>query len=286
MELINNKTIFMDSIKQVKIVLLALLISNIGFAQTFTMGKKCRASLELAQEALAEEQYNEALNYYNAFDDKCNTKDAKEIGAYGKAEALNGLGRYEEAIVEADKALEVTKSTSINAYFQKAVAYSKLGKLTEAKDALDKVIQLTETNENVKERASNYALMAAFYERKMNDQKQAQDYLDKAKELDPSNIDYLIQEGGMYSTAGNFDKALVSYNAAVELDDNSKDLYVARSNARIKHLNAKYGTEKTQDLRGKMTSQEKKDLCSDLNKASELGYKNMNRDMFKALICK
>lgn len=276
----------MKSISKLNLLLFALLMSVGSYAQTFTMGKKCRASLEVAQTSLANEQFNEALEQYNAFTEKCKTKDAKEIGAYQKAEALNGLGRYDEAIVEADKALEVTKGSSINAYFQKAVAYTNLDQLDDAKHNLQQVIAFTEKNENVKERASNYSLMAAYYERKVNDIPQAQSYLDKAKEFDPTNIDYLIQEGGMYSTAGQYDRAFESYDAAVALDENSKDLYIARTNARMKHLESKYGTGKAQDLRSKMTQQEKDDVCSEISKAKALGYKDMNREMFAALICK
>lgn len=262
------------------------LLSTNSFSQTFTMGKKCRASLEVAQNALTNAQYNQALSNFDTFSSKCKTKDAKEIGAYGKAEALNNLERYDEAIIEADKALEVTKNTSLNGYFQKAVALNKLGRDDESKIALEQILKLTENNENTTERASNYALMAAFYERKMDDIKSAQEYLDKAKSLDSNNIDYLIQEGGMYASQGNYERAFKSYNSAVNLNSNSKDLYIARSNTRIKQMNDKYGSTKAQDLRNKMSEQEKTNLCDDLTKAIELGYEDMSKEMFKALICK
>ncbi len=266
------------------LVFFTLLLSGNVFSQTFTMGKKCRASLEVAQSALA--QYNEALSYFDTFRSKCKTKDAKEVGAYGKAEALNKLERYNEAIVEADKALDISKNTSLNGYFQKATALSKLGRDNESKIALEQILKLTENNENVTQRASNYALMAAFYERKMNDINSAQKYLDKAKSLDANNIDYIIQEGGMYASQGNYERAFKSYDSAVNLDGNSKDLYIARSNARIKQLDSKYGTTKAQDLRNKMTNLEKTNLCAELTKAIELGYKDMRKELFKALICK
>jgi hypothetical protein len=47
----------------------------------------------------------------------------------------------------------------------------------------------------------------------------------------------------------------------------------------------KYGTKKAQELRMKMSSEEKTMLCTDLNKAKSLGYKDMNRELFMALIC-
>jgi hypothetical protein len=52
---------------------------------------------------------------------------------------------------------------------------------------------LTENNENVAERASNYALMSALYERQIGDST-AQGHLNEAKKLDPNNVDYSVQE--------------------------------------------------------------------------------------------
>ena len=57
-------------------VVLFLISTNV-FSQTFTMGKKCRISLETAQKALADESYSDALTYYNNFTENCKTKDAK-----------------------------------------------------------------------------------------------------------------------------------------------------------------------------------------------------------------
>lgn len=268
-------------------LLIALFLTSTSiFSQTFTMGKKCRTSLDIAQKALADKAYEDALNYYDAFSSKCKTKDAKEIAGYQKAEVLNNLGRYNEAIIEADKALKISKNKSINAYFQKAIALDKLGKSNEAKEALQQVITLTEKNENVKERASNYALMAAFYDRRMDDTTMAQENLTKAKELDPSNIKYVIQEGDMYVSRGNYDKGFECYDEALKINKNSKELYMARSDARFNMLSKKYGTSKAQELRQKITSTEKTLLCADLSKAIELGYKDLNKEMLKALICK
>jgi len=184
----------MKSLTPSVFVFAILLITTNAFSQTFTMGKKCRASLDIAQNALINKQYNEALASFNSFSSDCKTKDAKEVSACGKAEALNGLEQYEEAIVEADKALKITKERSLNGHFQKGVALNKLGKIEESKTELDQVLKLTENNENLAERASNYALMSALYERQMGDISAAQDYLNEAKKLDPNNVDYSIQE--------------------------------------------------------------------------------------------
>ena len=258
---------------------------NVIYAQTFTMGKKCRASLETAETTLNSQMYDQALEEYSNFSSKCRTKDAKEAAAVGRAEANNGLNNFPEAIIQADIALKVTKGKSLNGHFQKAIAQNKMGDIEGSKNSLNRVIELSENNENIKDRAENYALMAALYERQLSEIDSAQAYLSKAKKLDPNNVNFLIQEGTMYSTLDDFTKAFDSYDQAKNMNPENLELALARSNTRLRMMENKYGTRKAQDLRAKMTSDETALLCGDLQKAKSLGYKDMNRDMFIALVC-
>lgn len=254
-------------------------------SQTFTMGKKCRASLEAAQTSLTDQEFETALNAFTEFSSECKTKDAKEAGAAGRAEALNGLGRYPEAIEEADLALKVTKNRSLMGHFQKAIAQSNLGDIEASKKSFQQVLNLTEKNENIAARASNYSIMAALYDRQLQQTDSAQYYLEKAKALDPGNIDYVIQEGSMYAGHKKYTKAFDSYDAAALINPNSQMLYEERANTRLKMMSEKYGTSKAQELRTKMSQSEKTALCEDLNKALSLGLQDMNKDMFAALVC-
>jgi len=261
------------------------IMCSLSFSQTFTMGKKCRASLETAQSALHSQMYSEALELFGTFSSKCKTKDAKEATAVGKAEALNGLEQYSEAITEADKALDITKGKSLNGHFQKAIALNKSGDLEGSKASLEQVIALTENNQNISQRASNYGLLAALYERQLNDISSAQEFLNKAKQLDPNNINILIQEGTMYSTIKDFNRAFLSYDTAKGIDPSNVELATARVNSRLRMLETKYGTKKAQELRNKMTADEKVLVCEDLNTSKSLGLNDMNKDLFLALIC-
>lgn len=255
------------------------------YAQTFTMGKKCKEALAGAQAALSGKSYQDALSLFQAFADDCKTKDAKELAAVGMAEAYNGLGMYDEAIAQADAALDVTKDASLNAHFQKGVALNAKGDVTGSQQELAKVMELTENNQNTAQRASNYALMAALYDRQMGQMDSALVYLDKAKELDPGNVKYTLQEGDMYLVHGDYKSAYARYDEAVQMDPTSMDPYVSKANAGLYEMEKKYGTSKAQDLRDKMTDAEKTAICGDLAKAMELGYKDMNKEMFKALVC-
>jgi len=268
------------------LLLLALLVAiPSSHAQTFTMGKKCRAALASAQEALSGKSYQEALTLYQAFAGDCKTKDAKEQAAIGMAEAYNGLEMYDEAIAQADAALKVTKNRSLDGHFQKALALNRLGDVEGSRNQLEEVMKLTEKNENTAQRASNYALMAALYDRQMGQMDSALVYLNKAKELDPGNVKYTLQEGDMYLVHEDYETAYAKYDEAAQMDPGSVDVYISKVNAGLWQMEKKYGTTKAQELREVMTETEKSAICGDLAKAFEMGWKDMNKEMFKALVC-
>ena len=268
------------------LLLFAFLVTvSTSQAQTFTMGKKCREALANAQATLERKSYQEALTLYQAFADKCKTRDAKEQAAIGMAESYNALGMHDEAIAQANAALKVTKDRSLDAHFQKAFALSKQGDVEGSRQQLQKVIELTENNENTAQRASNYALMAALYDRQMGQMDSAAVYLNKAKELDPGNVKYTLQEGDMYLVHEDYETAYAKYDEAARLAPGSVDVYISKVNAGLWQMEKKYGTSKAQELREVMTESEKSAICGDLAKAFEMGWKDMNKEMFKALVC-
>lgn len=268
-------------------LLIVTLISSSSnfYAQTFTMGKKCLAALAEAESTLAENMPEKALTLFDEFSSKCKTKDAKERAAIGKAQAYNALELYPSAIAEADRALDVTKGKSLEGHFQKAIALNRSGDIEGSKKELEAVIELTENNENTGQRASNYAVMAAIYERQLKQLDSAEFYLNKARELDPNNVNFAIQEGDMYAGMEDYEKAYLMYDHAADMDPNSLEVYVARSEARVLQMQQKYSTDQAQALRKKMTSSEQAALCTDLKKAVSLGWNDLNKELFIALVC-
>jgi tetratricopeptide (TPR) repeat protein len=263
-----------------------LLISFSISAQTFTMGRECRAKNTAAIAMLKEKKYQEALDAFTAMEKSCKTKDAKEATAVGKAEALNGLEKYDEAIKASDAALKVTKNKSLSGYFQKAYAQNKLGQHEASKETFTRMIALTEKNENTKARASNYATLSAIEYRQLNEKDSAYFYLDKAMQLDSTNTNFYIQKGDMLNGDKKYDNAFTEYDKAVAMGRNDVEMYKIRTDARMRMLQDKYGTNNTQELRGKMTAQEKEQVCAELTKAIELGLRDMKYDMFSQLVCK
>jgi tetratricopeptide (TPR) repeat protein len=272
--------------KQVMAMLMILLFSSAAMAQTFTMAKKCRETNGAAKVLLQEKKYQEALDAFVAMEKSCTTKDAKEATAVGKAEAYNGLGKYEEAITASDAALKVTKNKSLVGYFQKGIAQNKLGQFDASKESLSKVIALTEKNQDTKSRASNYALLSILNYRQLGNTDSAFFYLDKAMGMDPANTDFVIQKGDMLVDQKDYDGGFAQYDKAVEMGRTDMDMYVIRSNARMKMVQQKYNTTNTQELRSKMTTTEKEQVCTELKKAISMGLKDMKQDMFASLVCK
>ena len=112
-------------------------------AQTFTMGKDCRGKNDNATGLLKEKKYQEALDAFQQMESSCKTKDAKESIAVGKAEALNGLGNYQEAINASDAALKITKDKSLKGLFQKAYAQAHLKQFDAANATFASMISLS-----------------------------------------------------------------------------------------------------------------------------------------------
>jgi len=262
-----------------------LLVTHQGITQTFTMSKKCREQIDLANRMNSDKQYDSALTVFNSITQQCNSKDGKEAVANGKAHAYNGKKQYTEAMAAANAALAVSKNTSLNAYFERGIANEGLKNSDAATADFNRIIALTEKNQNVKERATIYAKIADmdYQAGRMNEGDAS---LAKAMELDPANTNFPIQKGDMYVKQGKYDEAFENYDKAVDGGRTDLEMYVIRTNARMKMVQDKYGTSVAQELRAKMTAKEKDQVCVEMKKALELGLKDMKQEMFSALVCK
>ena len=276
-------------LKQGRVLLVLLAVVGMTVtgaqAQTFTMGKECRAQVDAANGMNEDGQYAEALAAFDAIVKKCDTKDGKEAVQVGRAHALNHLGRHSEAMDAANAALEVTKDKSLFAHFERAYAEEQMGDMAAAKADYDRIIELTEKNENVAERATIYAKVADLNS-KAGKTAEAEEYLAKAMELDPSNADFYVMKGDWGVRAGDYDAAFAAYDQAVAMGHTGAAMYEIRAEARLKQVQDTYGTTNTQELRARMTPDETRQVCAEITRALELGLKNMQLDMFAALVCK
>jgi tetratricopeptide (TPR) repeat protein len=272
--------------KSTILFIISLFLYSYVIAQTFTMNKSCREKNQAGMDQLKEKKFDEALQTFTQMEKSCNTKDAKEAWGVGKAEALNGLKNYQDALTESDKVLKVTKGKSLMALFQKAIAQNGLKQPEEASKTFSQMMSLTEKNQDSKTRASNYAIMASVQSHQLDKPDSGHYYIEKAIGMQPDNPDFIVQKGDIYFEEKKYDEAFSQYDKAVQMGKNDYEMYTIRSNARLKILQDKYGTTNVQELRGKMTAAEKQQLCTDLKKAISFGQKDMQQDMVASLICK
>lgn len=269
----------------ISLLLFMLAIGESAEAQLFTMNEECRNSVAEAEGLAASGDYSRALDLYSSLVEECDSRDGVEAVQVGIARAQNGLRNYDEAIAAANVALEETKQEGLNALFERARAEESLGNMAAAQADYDRMIELTEMNQNVAERATLYAKVANMNYR-AGKPAEAEQYLATAMELDPGNPGPYILRGDWAINDGDYEKGFDDYDRAVELGRTDAEMYGIRSDARIGMLQEKYGTENVQELRAQMTPGEKDLVCADSKKALDLGLRDMQMDMFVALVCR
>ena len=262
-----------------------LTLSGYAHAQTFTMNKACRAQVAEGDQLNDIKDYAGALTSFDALVPECTTKDGKEAVQVGRARALNGLGRHSDAIAAANEALDAADDKSLFALFERAYAEEKLGMADAATADYNQIIALTEKNQNVAERATIYAKVADLSYR-AGKPAEAEEYLAEAMALDPGNASFAIQRGDWAALDGNYDAAFVEYDKAVAAGKADAEIYQIRANTRIRQMQAKYGTDNVQELRSKMTTADTELVCMETKQALALGLRDMQMDMFSALVCR
>jgi tetratricopeptide (TPR) repeat protein len=250
-----------------------------------TTSNSCYNLIKSAQDQNRSGDYSGALANFNEILKKCDAYDAKVSAYAGKAEALNGLRQYSDALSVAKEGLTADKS-NINILFQKASAELGLGQNADARTDLQSVIELTGKNRNTAERATIYAKVAALDSRQQQ-WSDAQANVRQAISLDPNNGDFYILQGDIYSSSGNFSTAIESYDKAIAvLGNSSAGAWTAKVEAIVKMNQIKYKTNDAGTLAAKMNSSEKKDLCDAIKSGMARGMKSMNIEMLQLAVCK
>ena len=262
-----------------------LLMSSPAGAQLITMSGECRESVATGDALNADGNYQGALDIFTSIAEECDTKDGREAVQVGLATAHNGLGQYQEAITAADLALENSKQESLGALHEKAVALEARGDLQGAKAQYLAIIELTENNVDTAARANNYAKVADLEYRSEN-RGSANEYLDKAIELDPDNPAYNVQRSDWAANEGDAATANAELDAAAAKGGSSSEMYAIRFESNMKAMQEKYGTDNVQALRANMTPEETESICRDAKGAIDNGLANMQIEMFAALVCK
>jgi tetratricopeptide (TPR) repeat protein len=246
-------------------------VTSIFFAQCrsglVTMNNSCYNSIQHGEQANKAGNYSNALDLYNQVLDQCKAYDAKEKGYAGKAAALNGLQRYNEAFDAATQGLAINKA-SVDNLFEKANAELGLKKTADAKASFSTIIDLTQKKSNVKDRATIYAKMAEI-DLKQNMQTDALNNIQQAIALDANNNDFYMLRGDIKTAQGDFTAAIADYDLAIAKGKDDTEVWKAKSVTYVKSYQQKYNTTDAKQLASKMPSSDKQILCGELPKQKQ-----------------
>ena len=249
-----------------------------------TMTNGCYNAINTGKASNQAGNYSQALDQFNQVLKQCKAFDAADKGNAGKAEALNGLQQYADAIAAANAGLKANASSTDN-LFQRATAELALSDAASAKADFNTIINLTQKNRNVKDRATIYGKMAEI-DAKQTMYADAMNNVNAALGLDNTNGDFYTLQGDVYLAQNNFEQAMQSYDAAIAHGSDNAKTWQAKTEAQVKYDQQKYNVSDVQQLSSRLSSQEKQQLCSLITQAKAKGMQDMNIDLLSVSICK
>lgn len=249
-----------------------------------TTSNSCYNTIQQGQSASKAGNYSTALDLFNQVLQKCDAYDAKEKGYAGKAAALNGMQKYNDALDAANQGLTISKS-SIDILFEKATAELGLNREADAKNDFSAIIDLTQKNRNTAERATIFAKIAEV-DLKQNMYADASNNIEQAISLDANNTSLYMLRGDIKAAQKDFTGAIADYDTAISKGKDDAEVWKAKTVISIKSFQEKYKAPDAQQLATKMSTADKQTLCSDIQNAKNKGVKDMNIDLLQVSLCK
>jgi tetratricopeptide (TPR) repeat protein len=131
----------------------------------------------------------------------------------GRASASGEQGRYEEALDDLNRALEL-EPNNVHALWNRGEIYRLLGRYDEALDDLNRALKLEPNNVHALDnRGVTYRMLGRYDE--------ALDDLNRALKLEPNNVFALWNRGEIYRLLGRYKEALRDLNRALKLEPNN-----------------------------------------------------------------
>ncbi len=170
-----------------------------------------------AIELMESGNYKEAIPHMESAI-KENDEKAEYYIAYGMA--LNGIGRYDDAIKQFQKAYQdtdnkISKQNNKKLYFGEAVAYYEMNDYSKVIKACDEALAIDQYDDM---NGKLGKMKAAAYEFMGNFDDALKTYTELLKDSKLSNI--YIARAGLYERLGDIKKAAADYESALEVDKN------------------------------------------------------------------
>ena len=160
-----------------------------------------------------DEKEREELNYY-----------------YNRGDTFFDLGKFEDAIQNYDKAIELDSNVNSACYYNRGTAYFSLGKFEDAIQDYNKAIDLNPNDESV-----YYNRGVAFIY--LNEYEKAIENLSKAIDLNPNKDSTYYNRGIAFTNLSDSEKAIKDFNKAIDLNSNNASYYNNRGTLYINQGN-------------------------------------------------
>ncbi len=175
--------------------------------------------------------YEEAMANFELIYNVVNLKPEAEryvdtASIYNAGLAASNAKKYDKAIEYFSVAKKYNYGGS-DLYILMKDAYIKLGDTTKILPLLKDGFQQNPDSKDLIVELTNYYLNTG-------QEKEALEYIKLAKEKDPNNVSYYDVEGSLYDKMGEIDKAIVAYEAAIDMDP---ERFIAYYNLGVIHWN-------------------------------------------------
>ena len=215
-------------------------------------------------------EFEKAIEFYSEVVAKTDSSSSFEL--HMKKQALiyrsfckKELKNYEGSIMDINRAIAIDPN-DLASYIDRGTTYLGMGEFQKAREDFLKIIE--NDKKSVQAKGGYYYLgLIAFNESKIPE---GIEYLTKALDIDPNDINILFNRGYYYGLTMQTEKAIKDYDKIIKLDPSIKEVYANR------------GTEKV-NLYNRQDRKDNKLLtsaCKDLKKAKELGDNSVGDLLF------
>lgn len=178
---------------------------------------------DMAEKALASQQYNDALGYARQ---EIADYEKNPQGYWQAAVSLYALDRKSEALAMLDKAIKHAKKNkplTVDCALAKSQIFEEMGDTVQAIKALSTGLKADSKNKDL--------LLQRAWLQANTDMKKALKDLEKAKKLYPGDPAPYVYTARIYYNQNNLSVALAEINSAIERDNTSAYNYIFRANA-------------------------------------------------------
>jgi len=248
--------------KRILLTFLIGLVFQISYGQA-----ELKDSFETGIKLLQSQSYKKAAESFTDILDKATDDKLKKFCYISRAFSYNGLGEYEKAIFDFDKAIKLDP-TDLASYIDRAKAKAYLNDFDGAKNDFGYV--LTKDSLGEQGQAAFYYLGIITYQQ--GQYAQSIKYYDKLIVLLPNNPELYFNRGAAKGMIMDVAGSIKDYDKAIEIKPDYTDAYANRGVAKINLL--------TSNGNIKLTKEQTSDGCADLKKAKEMGDKTVEDMIF------